>query len=554
MKKHLCLARLGENTFVGEGSAGVSPAVFGVPPKTFLGPDRELFGSARPCEKQSARRRLPRPRRSRSQFFSASVRLSVLCLFALLLVLPIFAAERLNVLLIIADDLRDTVGCYGNTQVKTPNIDRLAQRGVRFEHAYVQYPVCNPSRTSFLTGLRCEQTRVVGNATMFRSLMPDVVTLPQLLRQSGWHTVSFGKIFHVGEVMGEIRDGWNDLGKSWDEARMFQPTGEGQVIEGRNMTGGKLKWCQWGATAGSDEDQPDGQTARHSIEAIEKLTRHGKPWMVAAGFHRPHDPFISPKKYFDLYPPGSLKLYHDPTNITALKPLSIGGGAFAEAFNAFSDVERMEFLRAYYAGVSFTDAQVGRLMDALDRLKLWDKTVVIFIGDHGYHHNERNWWNKNTLFERSCRAPFIVVAPDGKRGEVCRALIEFVDIYPTVADYCGVKAPHQLAGQTLRPLLQNPSGKGRDAAFTLVMRGQHYGQAVRTERWRYIQWTDGQAELYDELNDPDETRDVAGDPANAALIEDLKARLKKVGPFVPDKAAQPKAKKQANRGKAGISQ
>ena len=461
------------------------------------------------------------------------------------------AAEKPNVLLIVADDLRDTVGCYGNPQVKTPNIDRLAQRGVRFDRAYVQYPVCNPSRTSFLTGLRCEQTRVVQNTTMFRSLLPDVVTLPQLLRQNGWHAASFGKIFHVGEAMGEIREGWLDFGKSWDEAKMFQPTEAGEVIKGRNLTGGKLAWCRWGATAGTDDDQPDGQTAAHSVTAIEKLTKEAKPWMVAAGFHRPHDPFISPKKYFDLYPPGSLKLYRDPTNITPLKPLSIGGGAFMDAFNAFTDRERMEFLTAYYAGVSFTDAQVGRLLDALDRLKLWDKTIVIFIGDHGYHHNERNWWSKSTLFERVCRTPCIIAAPDGKRSEVCRSLVEFVDLYPTVADYCGLKAPHKLAGESLRTLLKNPAAKGRDAAFTLAMRGRHYGQAVRTERWRYIQWTDGNAELYDQQSDPEETRDVAGDPANAKLIEELKAHLKKVGPFVPAENAPPKAKKKSRRAAGG---
>jgi len=480
-------------------------------------------------------------------FASSALNPARVVLLLLVALSPALAAEKLNVLLIIADDLRDTVGCYGNTQVKTPNIDRLAQRGVRFERAYVQYPVCNPSRTSFLTGLRCEQTRVVGNTTRFRSLLPEVVTLPQMLRQNGWHAASFGKIFHVGEVMGEIRDGWIDLGKSWDEAQMFQPTPEGKVIEGRNLTGGKLPWCHWGATAGTDDDQPDGQTVAHGIATIGKRTKEGKPWMVAAGFHRPHDPFISPKKYFDLYPPGSLKLYHDPANITPLKPLSIGGGAFAEAFNAFTDRERMEFQTAYYAGVSFTDAQVGRLMDTLDRLRLWDQTVVIFIGDHGYHHNERNWWNKNTLFERSCRAPFIVAAPGAKRGVVCRSLIEFVDLYPTIADYCGVKAPHQLAGESLRPLLENPSAKGRDAAFTLVMRGRNYGQTVRTERWRYIQWTDGNAELYDELADPEETHDVAGDPKNAKLIEELKAKLKKVGPFQPAESAPPKSKKQSKR-------
>jgi uncharacterized sulfatase len=211
----------------------------------------------------------------------------------------------------------------------------------------------------------------------------------------------------------------------------------------------------------------------------------------------------------------------------------------------------MEFLRAYYAGVSFTDAQVGRLMDTLDRLKLWDKTVVIFIGDHGYHHNERNWWSKATLFERVCRAPFIIAAPGAKRGEVCRSLIEFVDLYPTIADYCGVKVPHKLAGESLRPLLENPAAKGRDAAFTLAVRGRNYGQAVRTERWRYIQWTDGTSELYDELNDREEVHDVAGDPGNAALIQELKARLKQIGPFEPGAGQEPARKKNARRADAG---
>ena len=206
---------------------------------------------------------------------------AVPCFFLLLLaILPALAAEKLNVLLIISDDLRDTVGCYGNAGVKTPNIDRLAARGVRFDHADVQYPVCNPSRTSFLTGMRCEQTRVVDNKTMFRDRLPDVVTLPQLLRQSGWHSASFGKVFHVGEVMGEIRKGWMDVGKSWDEGQMFQPTAASHVIEGRNLTDGKLAWCNWGAMSGGDDDQPDGQTARHAIQTMEKYTAaSGRGWL-----------------------------------------------------------------------------------------------------------------------------------------------------------------------------------------------------------------------------------------------------------------------------------
>jgi uncharacterized sulfatase len=439
-----------------------------------------------------------------------------------------FAAPKMNVLLVLSDDLRDTVGCYGNRAVKTPHLDRLAARGVRFERAYAQYPVCNPSRTSFLTGLRCEQTGVIGNRTMFRTKLPEIVTLPQMLRKQGWHAAAYGKIFHVGEAMGEMRDGWSDLGKSWDEARLFNQTDAGRaIVEGRNLTGGKLAWCHWGATAGTDDDQPDGQNALHSIQAIEKFTAEGKPWFVGAGFHRPHDPFLSPKKYFDLYPPGTLKLYHDPTNASPLQPLSIADTGFKAAFDRFTDTERLEFLRAYYAGVSFMDAQVGRLMDTLDRLKLWDNTVVIFAGDNGYHHNERGWWNKNTLFERSCRVPLIVVAPGAKPGQVCRSLVE---LYPTVADYCGQTPPHELAGKSLRPLLENPSAPGREAAFTFVSRGKQYGQAVRTDNWRYIQWSNGTAELYDEKLDPEETRNLAGLSEHTETIRLMKQHLSRIGP------------------------
>lgn len=433
-------------------------------------------------------------------------------------------SRRLNVLLILSDDLRDTVGCYGNTAVKTPHIDRLAARGVRFDRAYVQYPVCNPSRTSFLTGLRPEQTGVVDNGTHFRDQLPEIVTLPQLLRQGGWYAAGFGKIFHLGGRDGPSQDRWIDLPYSWDEARVFRATDAGRVVEGRNLTGGALKWCQWGATAGSDDDQPDGQTAAAAIAVMERLG--DRPWIIGAGFHRPHDPFISPQKYFDLYPPGSLSLYHDPADIAPVPPLSMPGGGFAAAFNAFSDQERLEFLRAYYAGVSFMDAQVGRLIDALDRLKLWDRTVVVFAGDNGYHHNERNWWNKNTLFERSCRVPLIVCAPGIRGGAVCHGPVEMLDLYPTVADYCGLALPHPLEGQSLRPLLEDPSKPAREATYTLVMRGRgQYGQSVRTDRWRYTRWTDGTAELYDEQADPEETRNLADVARLAPLVKELSDRL-----------------------------
>ncbi len=442
------------------------------------------------------------------------------------------AADRLNVLLIISDDLRDTVGCYGNTSVKTPNIDRLAARGVRFERAYAQYPVCNPSRTSFMTGLRCEQTGVTSNTTSFRTCLPDIVTMPQLLRQAGWHAASYGKIYHVGEAAGEVRDGWLDLGKSWDDAQMFKATPAGRIGNVRNLTGGKLKWCEVGEMEGTDDDQPDGQNALHVIHAIEEQTAAGKPWFVGAGFHRPHDPFLVPKKYFDLYPPGSLKLYRDPADITPVSKLSMPGGALKAAFDAFTDKDRLDFQRGYYAGVSFTDAQVGRLLDTLDRLKLWDKTLVIFAGDNGYHHNERGWWNKNTLFERSCHIPLIIAAPGAAAGKTCRGLVELLDLYPTVADYCGAKPPHTLAGKSLRPLLDDPTRNGKEAAFTLVVRGQGvYGQTVRTDRWRYTRWSDGTTELYDENADPQETHNLAGESEHAAVVVELKKRLDAIGPY-----------------------
>lgn len=458
------------------------------------------------------------------------------------------ATGKPNVLLIISDDLRDTLGCYGNTAIKTPNIDRLATQGVRFNHAYVQYSVCNPSRASFLTGLRSEQTKIINNMLMFRDTLPDIVTLPQLLKENGWYSAGYGKVYHLAGNDDAARKRWMDLPKSWDEADDFKATPAGKVIEGCNITGGVLPWCQWGMTAGEDDDQPDGQTAAHCIKVIEQQTAAGKPWIVAAGFHRPHDPFLSPKKYFDLYPKGSMQIYHDPPDASPLPPLAIEGGGFRKAFDAFTEQDRQEFQRAYYAGVSFTDAQVGRLMGTLDRLKLWDDTLVIFIGDNGYHHNERNWWNKHTLFECSCRVPMIIVPPKSKTGTVYQHLVEFVDLYPTVIDYCGLKAPHQLTGESLRARIENPATPGKPAAYTLVTRGGgQYGQAVRTEHWRFILWTDGNRELYDELNDPKEMHNLADSPEQGGNIADLGKLLAVVGPFEPFKKQSTGSAKNQNK-------
>ncbi len=461
---------------------------------------------------------------------------------AMKLILPLLAfvlafsgvatgAEKPNVLLIIADDLRDFGGVFTRQLVKTPNLDRLAARGVRFERAYAQYPVCNPSRTSLLTGLRCEETGVVGNQVFFREKMPDVVTLPQLLRQGGYTTHSFGKIFHTANTGERQREAWLDVGKSWDKAEAIAPTAATREGDVRNLTGGKLAWCEVGIVDGSEDEQPDAKTATAAIRSMEELGASGKPWMIAAGFHRPHDPFHSPRKYFDLYPREALPLFADPADATLLAPLAIASPWIAN-FAAFSDDDRRSFLQAYLAGVSFTDAQAGRLLDALDRLKLSDNTLVIFLGDHGYHLGERGWWNKSTLFDRSCRAPLIIAGPGVKAGQICRSPVEFVDLYPTVADFCGLRAPHALAGKSLRPVLEDATREHKDAAFTLVTRGaEKFGQSVRTARWRFTRWSDGATELYDHDTDPEEMHDVSTKPAHAAVIAQMKQRLDALPPW-----------------------
>jgi iduronate 2-sulfatase len=298
----------------------------------------------------------------------------------------------------------------------------------------------------------------------------------------------------------------------------------------RNLTGGKLPWCEVGIMDVPDDDQPDAQTAASAIRSMEELSASGKPWMVAAGFHRPHDPFHAPRKYFDLYPKEKLPLYRDPADMTTAAPLSLSGN-LVEAFAKFTDDDRRSFLQAYLAGVSFMDAQVGRLLDALDRLKLADNTVIIFLGDHGYHLGERDWWNKNTLFDRSCRAPLIIAAPGAKAGQTFQTPVEFVDIYPIVAELCGLKAPHALAGKSLRPVLEDPTRTHKPAAFTIVRRGtQKFGQSVRTARWRFTQWSDG-AKLYDHDADPEETHDLSRLTENHATITELKALLRSLPPW-----------------------
>ncbi len=433
------------------------------------------------------------------------------------------APERPNVLFIAIDDLRNEMGCYGHPAVQTPHMDRLAERGMRFDRAYVQATFCNPSRTSFLTGLRPDTTGVHDNRTWFRDRLPHVVTLPQLFRENGYHTLRIGKIFHGAKSMEDPR--------AWDSAIYPQATPLGRKGVGRNLTGGRVKWCRWLAAEGEDEDQPDGQIAREAIRFLKEKTR--KPFFLALGFHKPHDPFNAPKKYFEPYPLESLKLYRDPPDRTPDLPQALGG-AWKKEFDKFTDRERREFLRAYYAGTTFVDAQIGKVLKTLEEEGLAGKTIILLASDHGYHLGERGWWNKNTLFELTARTPLIVSHPEMKaKGKNCLRLVEFVDIYPTLAGLCGLTPPSNLEGRSFAPLLDNPGQPWKEGACTQLQRGKIAGRSLRTERWRYTEWDGGRqgAELYDHESDPGEYRNLAGDLKSAEVVKKLKALLVRPEPF-----------------------
>ena len=425
-------------------------------------------------------------------------------------------ADRPNVLFITIDDLNHSIGCYGDEVVHTPSIDRLAAMGMRFDRAYCQFPVCNPSRTSFLTGLRPDTTGVVDNRVAFRSRLPDVVTMPQLFRRAGYFTARLGKIFHGSGEKGDPT--------AWDSGFDARPTEIGRRGEGRNLTDGRVKWCRWMAAEGGDEDQPDGQFATEAIRLLQQ--RRDEPFFIGLGFHKPHDPFVAPKKYFDLYPLEELEPPKEPADASPLNRYTIGSG-WKESFDKFTIREQRQFRRAYYAGASFVDAQIGRVLDAMQRLDLMDNTIIVFLADHGYQLGDHGWWNKNTLYEQSTRAPLIVAVPGATEpGTSCKRFVEFVDIYPTLAQLCGLKIPHAVEGRSFVPLLRDPHLQWKQAAYTQVQRGQIAGRAVRTARWRYIEWDEGRqgVELYDHQNDPGEFYNLGSDPAHA----DVRKRLRRL--------------------------
>ena len=438
--------------------------------------------------------------------------------------------SRPNVLFIAVDDLNNDLKTFGHPLVISPNIDRIARRGRQFDRAYTQFPLCSPSRTSLLTGLRPDTTGVYELQTHFRKNLPDVVTLPQMFRQNGYFAARVGKIYHYGVPNQIGTDGLDDP-TSWD--KVVNPRGrdkdEQHLI--RNLTperalGASLSILK---AEGTDEEQTDGKGATEAIRLLEE--NRDKPFFIAVGFYRPHCPFVAPKKYFDLYPLEKITLPKEPPEHLAAVP---DAAFYTRPPNwGVSEEHQREAIQAYYASITFMDAQVGRLLDALDRLKLADNTIIVFWSDHGYLLSQHGQWMKMSLFEGSARTPLIISTPRMKSpGRSTKRTVELLDIYPTLAELCQLPAPRNLAGRSLRRLLDNPDASWDRPAFTQVRRGAEgnffMGRSIRTERFRYTEWDEGRhgIELYDYDKDPNEFRNLASDPAHLKIVEDLKRRLR----------------------------
>ncbi len=442
---------------------------------------------------------------------------------------------RMNVLFIALDDLGNVLGSAGDPRGATPNIDRLAASGVRFDRAYCQIPLCNPSRASVLTGLRPDATEVYDLARHFRAARPEVKTLPQLFKEAGWFTARVGKLYHYDVPRGIGTDGLDDA-PSWQQ--VLNPKGRDVAEEAMivNPTPARpvSAALSWLAAEGGDEEQTDGMIATEAIRLME--ARQGEAFFLGVGFFRPHTPFVAPKRYFDRHPLESIRLPEAPSDDRADLPAAALAHNNVVPHYGLDEPTRRKALQAYYASVSFVDAQVGRVLDALDRLGLAERTLVVLWSDHGYHLGEHGGiWQKRCLFEESARAPLIVRDPRAAgNGRACARVVEFVDLYPTVAERCGLRAPAELPGRSLRALLADPAAAWDGAAVTQILRPADarlpeatMGRSIRTERWRYTEWNEGRAgtELYDHAADPREHRNLAARPEHAATIRELRARL-----------------------------
>lgn len=415
-----------------------------------------------------------------------------------------FAAERPNVLFIAVDDLNHWVGHLArNSQTKTPNLDRLAARGVTFTRAYCAAPVCNPSRAALMSGMRPSTTGVYDNGEDWRPQIPAEKTLNDVFRKAGYWVGASGKIYHGGYNRHE----------DWDE--YHHPRGGDPKPTGSEGVGG----IKFGAVDARDQDLEDYKIADWTIEQLGK--RHDKPFFAACGFHKPHMPWNVPRKWFDLFPLDSIQL--PPVKEDDLADLPAAGRAFAKPDGDHAQIVESgrwkEAVQAYLATIAYLDMNVGRVIDALDKSPNKDNTIVVLWGDHGWHLGEKSHWRKFALWEETTRTPLMwvvpgVTSPNGR----CERTVDFMSLFPTLCDLCGIAIPAHCEGPSLRPLLRDPRAAWDRPALTTFKRNNH---AARSEGWRYIRYADGSEELYDEAADPLEWTNLANRAEHSAIKQSL---------------------------------
>lgn len=441
-------------------------------------------------------------------------------------------ARRPNVLFIAVDDMRVELGCYGNTPALSPNIDQLAARGVTFNRAYCQQAVCNPSRASLLTGRRPDSLRIWDLPTHFRELYPDIVTLPQHFKNNGYCTQGIGKIFH------NWRQNIEGDPSSWSVPAVMHYATHGSdkpIVEGElpENTAATLK-CE--ARDVPDNAYFDGRIADLAVTSLDEVK--DRAFFLAVGFWKPHLPFNAPKRYWDLYDRSKLSLPVHPEPPIDVPQIALHNGRelLGGKGRELTAAEVLELRHGYYAGISYLDAQVGKVLAELERLELVDNTIIVFWSDHGFHLGEQGLWCKTSNFELDARVPLIISTPEmgsAQRGRHSDSLVELLDLFPTLVDLCGLPALSTLEGVSLRPVIDDATSRVKPAAYTQHPRPAYYkgkpeamGCSVRTDRFRYTEWRDfatGKVvakELYDHDTDADESRNLAASPPDTAALED----------------------------------
>ena len=473
-----------------------------------------------------------------------------------------FAAEKPNVLFIAVDDLKPILGCYGDSSIKTPNIDRLAEQGTTFLNAHCQQAVCGPSRASLLTGLRPDTTQVYDLKTRIRDIIPDVVTLPQQFKENGYESVGMGKIFDPRSVDGRVKEdpaSWSGPYNLTAENKNSQMGFLNPEFVGRAKKAKRENKGDWDAMKKAlggtpaveiDQDVPDnayndGVLAEMAVSHLAELAKADKPFFLAVGFQKPHLPFVAPKKYADMYSEEDIKLAsfqkmpEGAPEIAFQDSWELKNGSYgnyAGTKGLLPEEEQRNLIHGYMACTSYIDAQVGKLLDALESNGLAENTIIVFWGDHGWHLGDHGMWCKHTNYEQATRVP-LIIAQKAKGGKATKSNspVEFIDIFPTLCDLADIPKPDALEGTSLVPILADPSASVKDVAISQYPRGggksEMMGYTFRDERYRYTRWAPSKdvndlqsEELYDYKTDPLEKKSLIDSPEYAETLKLMRKR------------------------------